>query len=95
MSEYYPSYSSELSGIKHVIVDVDLEGLATKKDLESIAHVDTSSSALKSNLSSLKAQVDKLDIPKLTTVPTDMAKLTNKVVSDLVLETEFNALEKK
>ena len=31
MSEYFPSYLFELSGIKHVTVDVDLEGLATKK----------------------------------------------------------------
>ena len=95
MSEYFPSYLSELSGIKHVTVDVDLEGLATKKDLESIAHVDTSSFALKSNLSSLKTDVDKLNIPKLTTVPADLAKLTNKVANDLVEETKFNALEKK
>ena len=60
MSEYFPSYLSELSGTKHVTVDVDLEGLATKKDLESIAHVDTSSFALKSNLASLKTELDKL-----------------------------------
>ena len=91
MSEYYPYYSSELSGIKHLTVDVDLEGLASKKDLESIAHVDTSSFALKSNLVSLKTEVDKLDIPKLTTVPADLAKVAN----DLVEETEFNTLEKK
>ena len=95
MSEYYPSYLSELSGIKHVTVDVDLEGLATKKDLESIAPADPSSFALKSNLSSLKTEVAKLDVPKLTTVPADLAKLTNKVANDLVEETDFNALEKK
>ena len=39
---YYPPYSSELFGIKHMTVDVDLEGLATKDDLKSITHVDTS-----------------------------------------------------
>ena len=32
MSKYFPSYLSELSGIKHVTVNVDLEGLATKDD---------------------------------------------------------------
>ena len=42
MSEYLPSYLSELSAIKHVTVDVDLEGLATKDDLKPITHTDTS-----------------------------------------------------
>ena len=31
----------------------------------------------------------------MTTVPADLAKLTNKVANDLVEETKFNALEKK
>ena len=95
MSKYFPSYLSELSGIKHVTVNVDLEGLATKDDLKSITHVDTASLALKTNLSSLKTEVDKLDIPKLITLPTDLSKLTNKVANDLVEETDFNAIEKK
>ena len=95
MSGYFPSYLPESSGIKHVTVDVDLEELATKRDLESIARVDnTSLFAFKSNLSSLKTEVDKLDIPKLTTVPADLVKLTNKIANDLVEEKEFNALEK-
>ena len=64
-------------------MDLQLEGVATKKDLEGIAHVDTSSLALKTNLSALKTKVDKLDIPKLGTRPTDLAKLTNKVENDL------------
>ena len=85
----------ELSEIKHVTADVDLEGLAIKKDLEYTTHVDTSSFALKNNLSSLKGEVDILDIPKLSTVPTDLSKLTNKVANDLVEETKSSALEKK
>ena len=40
MSKYFPSYLSELSGIKHVTVNLGLEGYATKKDLESITRVD-------------------------------------------------------
>ena len=31
MSKYFPSYLSETSGIKHGAVNVDVEGLATKK----------------------------------------------------------------
>ena len=95
MSKYFPYYLSKRSGIKHVTVDVGLEGVATKKYLESIAHIDTSSFALKTNLSSRKTEVDKLDIPKLSTVAGDLAKLRNKVANDLVEETNFNALEKK
>ena len=76
-------------------VDVGLEGVAIKKSLESITHVDTSSFALKTELISLKTEVDKLDIPKLSTVPDDLAKLSNKVPNDLVEETDFNTLEKK
>ena len=60
--------------------------MGTKKDLEGITHVDTSSFALKSNLSALKTEVDKLDIPKLGALPSDVAKLTNKVANVLVEE---------
>ena len=92
---YVPEYLSESSSIKHVTVDLKLEGVATKKDLEGIKHVGTSSFALKSNLSTLKTKVDKLDIPKLGTIPTDVAKLTNKVANDLVEKTDFNSLKTK
>ena len=81
---YVPKYLSESSSIKHVTVDLQLEGVATKKDIEDITHVDTSSFALKTNLSALKTEVDTLDIPKLGTLPTDVAKLSNKVANDLV-----------
>ena len=92
---YVPNYLSELSSIKHVTVDIKLEGVATKNDLESITHVNTSNFALKSNLTALKTEVDKLDIPKLGILPTDVAKLTNKVANDLVEKTNFNSLKTK
>ena len=76
-------------------MDLQLEGVATKKDLDGITHVDTSSFALKTNLSALKAEVDKPDSPKLGTLPTDVAKLTNKVANDLVEITDFNSLKTK
>ena len=41
---------------------VDLLDYATKTDLKNITHIDTSSFALKTNLASLKTEVDKLDI---------------------------------
>ena len=76
-------------------MDLQLEGVATRKNLEGITHVDTSSFALKTDLSALKTEVDKLDIPKLGTLPTDVAELTNKVANDLVEKTDFNSLKTK
>ena len=76
-------------------MDLQLEGVATKKDLESITHVDTSSFALKTNLSALKTEVDKLGIPKLGTLPTDVAKNTNKFANDLVEKTDFSSWKTK
>ena len=69
--------------------------MVTKEDLEGITHVDTSSFALKTSLSALKTQVDKLDIPKLDTLPTDVAKLSNKVANDLAERTDFNNFKTK
>ena len=92
---YVLKYLSELSSINHVNVDLQLEGVATKKDLEGIIHVDTSGFALKTNLSALKTEVDRLDIPKLGTLPTDVTKLTNKVANVLVETTDFNSLKTK
>ena len=40
--------------------------------------------ALKSNLASLKARIDKVDVGKLKTVPVDLSKLSNVVNNDLV-----------
>ena len=92
---YVPKYLLESSSIKHVTVDLQLEGVATKKDLEGITHVDTSSFTLKTNLSALKTEVDKLDIPKLGTLPTDVVKLSNKVANELVEKAYFNSLKTK
>ena len=54
---------------------VDLSNYATKADIKNISHVDTSSSTLKTNLASLKTEVDKLDIDKLVPVPVDLSKI--------------------
>ena len=48
-----------------------------------MAHVDTSSFALKTNLANLKAEVDKLDIDKLAPVPVDLSELSDVVKSDV------------
>ena len=92
MSDYLTDYKSRSSNVK---VELSLSNYATKEDLKNITHVDTSSFSLKTNLLSLKTEVDNLDIPKLTTLPTDVAKLSNKVANDLVEKTEFDKFGKK
>ena len=47
-------------------------------------HADTSSFTLKTNLSSLKTEVDKLDIDKLVPIPNDVSKLSNVVKNEVV-----------
>ena len=95
-SKHFPPYlASSNLGSSEKTFDLDLTDYVTKTHLENITHVDTSGFALKTNLSSLKTEVDKLNIPKLSTVPTDLAKLTIKVANDVIEETDFNALEKK
>ena len=61
MSDYLTDYMSRTSNVK---LELDLKNYAKKEDLKNITHVDTSSYALKTNLASLKIEVDKLDIPK-------------------------------
>ena len=60
-----------------------------------MTHVDVSSFALKSNLASLKTEVDKLDIDKLTPVPNDLAKLSDVVKYDVVNNTVCDKLVAK
>ena len=60
-------------------IKVDLSNHATKTDIKNISHVDTSSFALKSNLVSLKTEVDKLDIDNLKSLPNNLRNLKNKV----------------
>ena len=63
---------------------------ATKDDVNNIIHVDVSSYATKTNLAALKSEVDKIDVDKLKTTPTDLAKLSNVVKNDVVKKTDYN-----
>ena len=56
-----------------------MSNYSTKTDLKNAAHVDTLSFALKTNLASLKTEVDKLDNDKLAPVPADLSKLSDIV----------------
>ena len=70
MSTYYPPYRSSSNNVK---VELDLTNYATKTDLKNIT-----------NLAALKSEVDKIDVDKLKTTPTDLAKLSNVVKNDVV-----------
>ena len=61
-----------------------MSNYATKNDLKNVTHVDTSSFTLKTNLASLKTEVDKLGIDKLVPIPVDLRKLSDVVKNDLL-----------
>ena len=71
MSQYFPPHRSSRGNIK---VELALSSYATKTDSKNVTHADVSSFASKTNLASLKTEVDKLDIAKLIPVPNDLAK---------------------
>ena len=89
ISQHFPPFRISERNIK---VELDLSSYVTKTDLKNVTHVDVSSFASKTNLSSLKTEVNKLDIAKLTPVPNDLAKLTNVVKIDVVKKTKYNKL---
>ena len=66
-----------------------------KADIKNISHVDTSCFALKTNLTNLKTEVDKLDIKKLVPVPVDLSKLNDAVKDDVVKKTVCDKLVAK
>ena len=93
MSQYFPKPYEPFGG--DINVKVDVANYATKTDLKNTSHIDVSSYALKSNLAGLKTEIDKLDIDKLTSVPIDLAKLSNVVKNDVVKKTEYDKLVNK
>ena len=64
MSQYFPKPYEHFE--RDINVKVHLSNYATKTNLKNGSHIDVSSYALKSNLASLKTEVDKLYIDKLT-----------------------------
>ena len=92
MSQYFPKPFWSFGG--NINVKVDLSNYKTKTDLKNITHGDTSSFALKTNLASLKTEVDKLDIGKLASVPVDLSKLSH-VVKNVIKKTVYDKLATK
>ena len=70
-------------------VKVGLSNYATKTDIKITSHVDTLKLALKSNLASLKTEVDKLDIDKSVPVLVYLSKSSDVVKNDVVEKTVY------
>ena len=82
MGQYFPKPFKSFGW--NINVKVNLSNYATRTDLKNVIHVDTSRFALKTNLASLKTEVDKLDIDKLAPVPADLSELSDAVKNDVV-----------
>ena len=81
MSQYFSKLYRSFGG--NINAKVDLSNYARKVDLKNATGVNTSKLAAKSDLISLKAQVDKIDVDNLKTVPVDLSKLSNAVNDDV------------
>ena len=93
ISQYFPKPYKPFA--RDINVRVDLYNYATKAVFKNTSHVDTSSFALKSNLPSLKTEVDKLDIDKLVPVPVGLSKSSDVVKNDAVKKTVYDKLVAK
>ena len=88
-SEPYEPFGRDIS------VKLDLSNHATKADFKNATGIDTSKLFVKSDLASLKVEMDKLDIKKLVPVPVDLSKLSDVVKNDVVKKTVYDKLVAK
>ena len=93
MSQYFPKPYEPFGW--DINVKVDLSNYETKANLENVAGIDTSKLAAKSDLASLKAEIDKLDIDELVRVPVDLSKLSDVLKKDVVKKIVYDKLVAK
>ena len=91
MSQYFPKAYDRFGG--NVNFELDLPNYAGKTDLKGTTGVNTFNLAGKSDLTSLKAEADKLDIDK--NVHVDLSKLSNVVNNEVVKKTVYDRLVSK
>ena len=77
MSQYIPKPQEPFGG--DINVKVDLSNYKTKTDLKNGTGTVTYKLPAKSDLVNLKAEVDKLDVDKLKSLPTNLSNLKSKV----------------
>ena len=63
-----------------------------KQNQKNATRVGTYKLAAKSDLASLKAEVDKIDADKLKTISVDLSKLSNVVKNEVVKKTVYDKL---
>ena len=93
MSQYFPKPYKSFE--RNINVKVYLSNYTVTTDLKNILYVDTSSFALKTNLASLKTEVDKLYIDKLVPVPVTLSKISDVVKNDVVKKNVYDRLVAK
>ena len=76
MSEYFPKPKSLGANVK---IELDFSNYKIKADFKNEAGINTLKFVKKVDLASLKFDVDKLDIYKLKTVPSNFSNLRSKV----------------
>ena len=93
MSQYFPKPYEPFCG--DINAKVVLSSYAVKADIKFFFNVDTSSFVLKTNLASLKTEVDKLDVDKLAPVTVDLSKLSDVVKNNVAKKTVYDKLVAK
>ena len=93
ISEYFPKPYEDFVG--KVNIELDLPNYEKEAVLKGLASVNTNDLAAKLDLASLKAEVNKIDINKLNTVPADLSKFSNIVNIDIAKNTEYDKLVTK
>ena len=92
MSQQFPKPNKSFEG--NINVNVDLSNYAVKADLKNDAGVNTSRLAAKSDVASLKAERNKIDVDKLKSLPVDL-KETRGFVSKTTYDAGKSNLEKR
>ena len=82
MRQYLPKLYEPFGG--DISVKVDLSNYAINYDLKNATGIDTSKLAAKSDLASLKAEMDKLDTDKLVPVTVELSKLNEVVITCMI-----------
>ena len=90
MSRFFPKPFEHFGG--DINAKADASNYATKIDLKNATGINTSKLAAKSNLVSLKPEVDKLYIDKLVSAPVDLSKLSDVVKNDVVKITVYDQI---
>ena len=88
MSQYFPKPFRSFGG--NINVKVDLSNYATKTDLKNVTHVATSIFARRTNLASIKTDIDHLEIDKLAPISVNLSNLSHAVKNDVVKKAVYD-----